>query len=44
MEKRCRLCRGQIGDDDLHKIVIYVVRDRFTEHHYEHVECPAFDV
>ena len=44
MEKRCRLCKGRIGDDDLHKIVMYVVRDRFTEHHYEHVECPEFGV
>lgn len=25
---------------DLHKIVIYVVQEKFTEHHYEHVECP----
>ncbi len=25
---------------DLHKIVIYVVNEKFTEHHYEHIECP----
>jgi hypothetical protein len=24
----------------LHKIVMYVVQEKFTEHHYEHVECP----
>lgn len=25
---------------NLHKIVMFVIRDKFTEHHYEHVECP----
>jgi len=25
---------------ELHKLVMYVIEDRFTEHHYEHVECP----
>ena len=25
---------------DLHKLVMYVIEDEFTEHHYEHVECP----
>jgi hypothetical protein len=25
---------------ELHKIVMFVVRDKFTGHHYEHVECP----
>jgi len=25
---------------DLHKIVIYVINEKFTEHHYEHIECP----
>jgi len=25
---------------DLHKIVMYLIEDEFTEHHYEHVECP----
>jgi len=25
---------------NLHKIVMYVVQDEFTEHYYEHVECP----
>ena len=29
-----------INDNDLHKIVIYVVSEKFTDHHYEHVECP----
>ncbi len=26
---------------DLHKIVIYVINEKFTEHHYEHIECPG---
>ena len=39
--RRCSKCNAVIADDDLHKIVMYVVGDRFTEHHYEHVECPG---
>jgi len=25
---------------DLHKIVMYVVEDEFSDHYYEHIECP----
>jgi len=25
---------------ELHKLVMYVIEDEFTGHHYEHVECP----
>jgi hypothetical protein len=25
---------------ELHKLVMYVIEEKFTEHHYEHVECP----
>ncbi|HUT06327.1 MAG TPA: hypothetical protein VMW74_06530 [Nitrosopumilaceae archaeon] len=39
--KRCIRCSKEIKDDELHKIVIYVVQEKFTEHHYEHVECPG---
>lgn len=39
--RRCSKCHAIIADDDLHKIVMYVVGERFTEHHYEHVECPG---
>ena len=39
-KKICTKCKGEIARLDLHKIVIYVVRERLTEHHYEHVECP----
>ena len=39
-KKACLKCKKDIGEKDLHKIVIYVVQEKFTEHHYEHVECP----
>ncbi len=38
--KLCMKCKKKIESLDLHKIVIYVVREKFTDHHYEHVECP----
>ncbi|MDI1495811.1 MAG: hypothetical protein K8823_1119 [Cenarchaeum symbiont of Oopsacas minuta] len=38
--KRCIRCGQQIQDTDLHKIIMYVVKQELTEHHYEHVECP----
>jgi len=38
--KRCMRCSKEIKEKELHKIVIYVVQEKFTEHHYEHVECP----
>jgi len=38
--KRCLKCSKEIEDRELHKIVIYVVQEKFTEHYYEHVECP----
>jgi hypothetical protein len=39
-EKTCLKCNKRISENELHKIVMYVVEDQFTEHHYEHVECP----
>lgn len=39
--KRCTRCRGRVGQGDLYKIVIYVVNEKLSEHHYEHVECPG---
>ncbi len=39
-EKICIKCNKRIHDNDLHKIVMYVIEEQFTEHHYEHVECP----
>ena len=38
--KRCLKCEKMIHEGELHKIVMYVIEERFTEHHYEHVECP----
>ncbi len=38
--KKCLKCKKLIHDTELHKIVMYVINQEFTEHHYEHVECP----
>ena len=40
-KKTCLKCKKSIVNSDLHKIVIYVIQEKFTEHHYEHVECPG---
>ena len=39
-KKKCLKCKKNIARMELHKIVIYVIEDEFTEHHYEHIECP----
>ena len=39
-QKFCLRCKKDIKGEELHKIVMYVVQEQFTEHHYEHVECP----
>ena len=39
-QKSCLRCKKDIKAEELHKIVMYVVQEQFTEHHYEHVECP----
>jgi len=38
--KSCLRCKKDIKEAELHKIVMYVVQEKFTEHHYEHIECP----
>ncbi len=38
--KYCLKCKKVINNSDLHKIIIYVVDEKFSEHHYEHIECP----
>jgi hypothetical protein len=38
--KHCIKCKKDINVGELHKIVIYVIREKFTDHHYEHIECP----
>ena len=39
-KKICLKCSRVINDNELHKIVMYVIEEQFTKHHYEHVECP----
>ena len=38
--RECLRCNRAIDVKELYKIVMYVVNERLTEHHYEHVECP----
>ena len=38
--KMCIKCHKRIYDNELHKIVMYVIEEQFSELHYEHVECP----
>jgi len=40
LKRKCLKCKKDIEPMDLHKIVMYVVQDEFTDHYYEHVECP----
>jgi len=40
INRTCLRCKKSIKEEELHKIVMYVVQEKFTEHHYEHVECP----
>ena len=39
-KKKCLKCKKDIHPMELHKLVMYVIEDEFTEHYYEHVECP----
>ena len=39
-KKTCLKCKKEIMMMELHKVVMYVIEDEFTDHHYEHVECP----
>jgi len=39
-KKKCLKCKKNIHPMELHKLIMYVIEDEFTEHHYEHVECP----
>ncbi|HJU14302.1 MAG TPA: hypothetical protein VJ792_07600 [Candidatus Nitrosotalea sp.] len=36
----CTKCKKSIVSTDLYKIVMYVIDQKFTDHHYEHIECP----
>ena len=33
-------CKKSIISSELYKIVMYVIGEEFTDHHYEHIECP----
>ena len=37
--KKCLKYKNNIEEKDLHKIMIYVVHEKFAGHYYEHVEC-----
>ena len=39
-KKTCLKCNKKIHENELLKIVMYVIEEQFTIHHYEHVECP----
>ena len=38
--KWCMKCKKLIHVGELHKIVMYVIQEKLSDHHYEHVECP----
>jgi len=38
--KNCLKCNKEITKMELYKIIMFVIQDKFSEHHYEHVECP----
>ena len=40
LKRKCLKCKKDIESMDLHKIVMYVVEDEFSDHYYEHIECP----
>ena len=39
-EKTCLKCKKDINENELQKIIMYVIEEQFTEQQYEHVECP----
>ena len=39
-KKTCLKCKKEIVMMELHKVVMYIIEDELTDHHYEHVECP----
>ena len=36
----CKKCKKIINPMEPHKIIMFVVSDKFNDHFYEHVECP----
>ncbi len=39
-EKVCKKCKKTVNALELYKIVMFVVSGEFSDHYYEHVECP----
>jgi len=39
-EMVCKKCKKIIHPMEPHKIIMFVVIDKFNDHYYEHVECP----
>ncbi len=39
-EMVCNKCKKPVNPMELYKIVMFVVSGEFSDHYYEHVECP----
>ena len=39
-QKNCIKCKKNITVNELYKIIIYVVQEKFSDHYYQHIECP----
>jgi len=39
-EMVCNKCKKPVNPHDIYKIVMFVVSGEFSDHYYEHVECP----
>ena len=39
-EMTCTKCKKPVKRTELYKIVMFVVSGEFSDHYYEHVECP----
>jgi len=37
----CTKCKKPVKRTELYKIVMFVVSGEFSDHYYEHVECPS---
>ena len=39
-EMVCKKCKKTVNALELYKIVMFIVSGEFSDHYYEHVECP----
>ena len=39
-QKNCIKCKKDITANELYKIIMYVVQEKFSDHYYQHIECP----